>query len=145
MSKLGKIQKNAHEYEMNQIYGKMTPEQYRDGIRLAVKTATSDLAKEYDRQLKKLCDDYNKKITESINITIDTFSIEFIYELGKQLECFNENPENLEQKTELVQNIYENIMKSIQNYADIQNDGDAYKEFKRKKELIDKVFNIYKD
>lgn len=76
---------------------------------------------------------------------MDTFSIEFLYEVANQLECFVDEPENLDLKIDLVQKIYKNIMKSIQDYADIKNDKEAYKEFHRKKELIKKVFNIYKD
>ena len=66
-------------------------------------------------------------------------------EVANQLECFIDEPENLDLKIDLVQKIYENIMKSIQDYADIKSDKEAYKEFHRKKELIKKVFNIYKD
>lgn len=145
MSKLGKLKKNAEKFEMQQFYSNMTPEQYREGIKVAVRQASEQLAKEYDRQLYKLRDDFNNKIKESVHITMDTFSIEFLYEVADQLECFVDEPENLEQKIELVQNIYENIMKSIQTYADIKTDKDAFKEFQRKKKQIEKVFNIVKD
>lgn len=145
MSKLGKLRKNAQNYEMQQIYNNMTPEQYKEGIKIAVRQASQELAREYDRQLYKLRDDYNKQIKESVHITMDTFSIEFLYEVANQLECFIDEPENLEQKIDLIQKIYKNIMKSIQDYADIKSDKEAYKEFYKKKELIQKVFNIYKD
>ena len=145
MSKLRKIQKNAHQYEINQIYQNMTPEQYKEGIRIAVKNAVDDLSLKFDKQLQKLCDDYNKQINESVHITMDTFSIEFLYELGEKLECFKEEPEYLEQKIDLVQSIYENIMGCIKSYVDIKEDGKAYKEFERKRKKIKEVFGIFKD
>ena len=61
MSKLRKLRKNAQNYEMQQIYNNMTPEQYKEGIKIAVRQASQELAREYDRQLYKLRDDYNKQ------------------------------------------------------------------------------------
>ena len=145
MNKLGKIQKNAHNFEIEQIYKNMTPQEYRQSIKIAVQAATDDLTNQYNAQLKRLQNEYNRQIAESVHITVDTFSIEFLYELADKLECFVDEPENLEQKIDLVQQIYEDIMNSIKNYADIKKDGEAFEQFQKKKKLIKKVFNIYKE
>ena len=38
-NKLGKIQKNAQQFELDNFYKNMTPEQYKEGIRVAVKNS----------------------------------------------------------------------------------------------------------
>lgn len=145
MGKLRKIQKNAKQFEINNLYQNMTPQQYRESIKIAVQAATDDLTTQYNAQLKRLQNEYNKQITESIYITVDTFSIEFLYELADRLECFKEEPEYLDQKIDLVQGIYEKVMGSIETYANIREDGEAYKAFKHKRDEIERVFHIYKE
>lgn len=145
MSSFHKMQKNIENHQLNQLYRNMTPEQHRESIRLAVETATEELTQEYNTNLKRLAEAYNKQVKQSIHITVDTFMIEFLYELGLKLDCYIEEPQNIEQKIDLVQAMYEDIMKSIQGYVDIKEDDEAYKEFQRKREVVKKTFNIFKD
>ena len=142
MSSLGKLKKNAEAYRINQFYNNMTPEQYREGIRLAVKNSTETLAREYDRNLQKIQEEANLHIKESVRLAIDTISVELLYELADQLECFVDNPEFLDQKIDKVQNIYESTMKAIGKYANYKKESQARKEFLKKQKKVEKMFNI---
>ena len=141
-SPLKKIQKNAKQFEMKQFYANMTPEQYQAGIKNAVKIATEKLAKEYDSQLEHLAREYNQKLSAGIHLAIDTLSVEMIYELGNRLECYKENPENLDQKIDVVQGIYEAAMNAIEKYTTYKRNGYAHKKFEQKKKLVEKTFGI---
>lgn len=145
MSSFHKMQKNINDYHLDQLYRNMTPQQHRESIKLAVEAATEELTQEYNMNLKRLAEAYNKQVKESVHITVDTFMTEFLYELGLKLECYIDEPQNMEQKVDLVQAMYEDIMKSIQGYVDIKEDDKAYKEFQRKREVVKKTFNIFKD
>lgn len=142
-NKLSKIQNNAKQFELNDFYKNMTPEQYREGVRTAVKKAVDDLGKEYDVLMEKMRQEYNRCIAESTMIAMDTLSVELLYELGNVLECYKKEPEYLEQKIDIVQNIYEAAMNSIKKYASYKNDNQAQKVFQKKKKTIEKVFGIY--
>ena len=137
-----KIEKNARQFELKQFCANMTPEQYQAGIRNAVKIATEDLAKQYDRNLERLTKEYNQKISTGIRLAIDTLSVEMIYELGNRLECYKENPENLDQKIDVVQGIYEAAMNAIEKYTTYKRNGYAHKKFEQKKKLVEKTFGI---
>ena len=140
-----KVQKNASKYEMDKIYQSMTPEMYRAGIRRAAANAAKEVSEEYDRQIEKMHEEYNKAIHEAIVVAMDTLSIEILYELGRVLNCYVDEPEYLDQKIELVQNIYQSAMDSIKDYASnkYKNDNQAQRAYKKKKKLIEKVFGIY--
>lgn len=142
-----KIQKNASEYEMNKIYQNMTPEQYKQGIRTAVKNAVKEVGDEYEKQMFKMRDEYNEAIRESVMIAMDTLSVEMLYELGNILECYKPEPEYLDQKIDIVQGLYEKAMKSITDYAGskYKNDNQAHKVFMKKKKTVKDVFGIYSD
>lgn len=142
-NKLGKIQKNAQRFELDSIYKNMTPEQYKEGIRTAVKNTVNELGREYDIHLEQMRREYNKSISEGVMIAMDTLSVEIIYELGRVLECYVDEPENLEQKIEVVQNIYQATMDSIKKYASYKTDNQAHRVFEKKKKTIEKVFGIY--
>lgn len=153
MSSLGKIQKNADKYRLEELYKNMTPELYQEGIRKAVNSATSELANQYDIALEKTTNEYNeklKKVQEQANLRIDEtrrlvtniISVELLYELGNQLECFKEDAEYLEQKIEVVQNIYQNTMDSIYKYVDGKDSKQSYKEFQKKKKKVAEIFGI---
>ena len=142
MSSLSNLRKNVENYRLNEIYKNMTPEQYREGIRLAVKNATEALAKEYDKNLAKLQDEANISITAGIRTAIDTLSVELLYELGTQLGCFEENAEYLEEKKEKVQDIYKNTMAAIEKYTTYKKEEQAKKDFDKKKRKVEKMFNI---
>lgn len=142
MSKLGKIRKNIKNYELKSMYENMTPEQYQEGTRIAVKTAINDLSIEYDKNIHKLKERYEMSIRDATIYAIDTLSIELLYELAKQMECFDENAEYLEQKVEKVQEIYKNTMDAIKKYATYKTDNQAVKRFEMKKKKIEKLFDI---
>lgn len=142
MSSLGKIKKNAEKFELNQIYKNMTPEQYQEGIRIAVNKAISNLAIEYDNNIKKLKQHFEYELKGCTIYAIDTLSVELLYELANQLGCFEENPDYLEDKIYRVKEIYENTMDSIKKYANYKNDKQARKEFEKKKKKVEKMFDI---
>lgn len=140
-----KIQKNAQQFEMNKIYQNMTPEQYREGVRRAVKLATEDMAKEYDRQLERLQNDYKQVLRDSVSLAIDTFSIEILYELGNILECYVDEPDHLDQKIDIVQNLYQTAMNNIEKYTTYKNDKQARKAFDKKRKTVEKIFGIIRN
>ena len=51
MSSLSKLRKNAENYKINQFYQNMTPEQYQEGIRIAIQKTTDDLTRQYNENL----------------------------------------------------------------------------------------------
>lgn len=134
MSSIGKIKKNAEKYRLEQFCRQMTPEQYKQALTTAVRTATENLALEYDRNLNKMKEETNKKIDSIVNVAINMTSVEFLYEIGRQLDCYIDKPENMEQKIDLVQEIGENVAKIIQNYDK--------KEFDKKRKQVEKIFKI---
>lgn len=149
MSSIGKIKKNAEKFELEQIYKNMTPQMYQEGIKRAVKEATKTLAKEYDLTLEKTTNEYNEKlkmINENANnrvkMAIDIISIELLYELGNQLECFKDDVEYLDQKIDVVQNIYQKTMDCVWSYLEEKNAKKSFKEFKIKENKVKEVFKI---
>lgn len=142
MSSLGKIRKNVENYRMNEVYKNMTPEQYREGIRHAVKIATDDMAREYENTLRKVEEKANSRVADGVRFAIDTISVELLYELGNQLGCFEENAEYLDEKIDKVQDIYKNTMSAIEGYTNYKKVGQASKEFEKKKKKVEKMFSI---
>lgn len=138
MSSLGKIKKNAEKYKMEEFCRQMTPEQYRQALKTAVKAATENLAYEYDRRLIAL----EKAKDEELGAIINVISVELLYEIAVQMECFIEEPEYLDQKREKIQEIFENTMNSIQSYISCKQSGVSLKEFHEKREKIEKTLNI---
>lgn len=142
MSKLGKLKKNANNYELKNIYENMSPKDYQRGITLAVETTKKELTYEFQKKFEKLANEYNRNLKEGITITIDTISVELLYELANQLGCFEKEPDFLEDKIFRVQEIYDNTMNSIKKYATYKTDNQARKKFKEKKKKVEKLFNI---
>jgi CheY-specific phosphatase CheX len=139
-----KIQKNADNFIINEYFKNMTPEMYKEGINNAIKMTESRLIKQYNEEIKRMAEKYNESLREGALLAMDTLATEMIYELGNVLECYKEEPEYLDQKVEIVQNIYEAAMQSIADYASkkYKTDKHAQKEFKRKKKLIQKIFGM---
>lgn len=142
MSSIGKLRKNAENYRINEFYKNMTPEQYREGIKLTTKQIAESLTIEYNLKLQKIQEESNYKIKEGIKLAIDTISVELLYELARQLECFEENTEYLDQKIDKVQDIYKNTMSAIEKYANYKKESQARKEFLKKQKKVEKMFNI---
>lgn len=142
MSSLGKLRKNAQKYNMQEIYNNMTPEDYKNGIKIAVENAVKNLAIEYDKNINKLKREYENNLKYSTIYAIDTLSVELLYELANQLGCFEENPDFLEDKIYRVKEIYENTMNSIKGYVDFKTDEEAQKEFAIKKKKVEVMFDI---
>lgn len=142
MSKLGKLRKNAQSFNLKEMYSNMTPEDYRNGIKMAVESAVRDLAIEYDKNINKLKNEYESNLKYSTIYAIDTLSVELLYELANQLGCFEENPDFLEDKIYRVKEIYENTMNSIKGYVDFKTDEEAQKEFTIKKKKVEGMFDI---
>lgn len=142
MSSLGKIKKNVDKYRMEEFCRQMTPEQYRQALKTAVKNATESLAIEYDKRLQKMQEEYELQSHMQFKAVKDTISVELLYELGRQLGCFEENPEFLEQKIDTVQNIFEKTMEAISKYAKYKNGNQSRKEFLKKQKKVENMFNI---
>lgn len=142
MSSLSKLKKNAENYKINQFYQNMTPEQYQEGIRIAIQKTTDDLTRQYNENLERLKEEANRNISQSATLAIDTISVELLYELGNQLGCFEENPEYLDQKIDTVQRIYENTMNAINKYTRYKKGNQARKDFEKKKHKVQKMFKV---
>lgn len=146
-SPLKKIQKNAESFAIKKMYENMTPEQYQQGVREAIKITENRLAREYDEKLEKMRKQYNQALQAGTLIAMDTLAIEMLYELGDELECYKDEPEYLDQKIDVVQNLYETAMNAIERYGNrdkYKNDKQAQKEFERKKKTVEKYFKIIK-
>lgn len=142
MSSLSKLKKNAENYRMNEVYKNMTSEQYREGVRRAVKIATDDMAREYENTLRKVEEKANSRVADGVRFAIDTISVELLYELGNQLGCFEENAEYLDEKIDKVQDIYKNTMSAIEGYTKYKKSGQASRNFEKKKKKVEKMFSI---
>lgn len=142
MSCLGKLRKNVNNYEIKSIYANMSPEQYRQGVKIAVETTKKELTYEFQKKFERLANEYNRNLKEGITLSIDTISVELLYELANQLGCFEKDPDFLEDKIFRVQEIYDNTMNSIKKYAEYKNDNQARKKFEAKRKKVEKMFNI---
>lgn len=139
-----KIRKNAENFAINECYKNMTPEMYKEGVNRAIRITEERLIKEYNAEIDRMRNYYVNTIQESTLLAMDTLAVEMIYELGNVLECYKEEPEYLDQKVEIVQNIYETAMQSIQDYASkkYKTDKHAQKTFEKKKKTIQKIFGM---
>ncbi len=142
-----KIQKNADNFIIDQYYKNMTPDMYKEGIQNAIKMTEDRLVKRYDAELERITRQYKRDVQERTLIAMDTLAVEMIYELGNVLECYVDEPEYLDQKIDIVQNIYEKAMTSIGDYATdkYESDAQAQKAFEKKKKTIQKVFRMEPD
>ena len=141
-----KIEKNAEKQMIDNFYKNMTPEQYREGVRVAIKKTEEDLNRRYQADLVDMSKQYNRLLQINTLEAMDTLAVEMIYELGRMLECYVDEPEFLDQKIDIIQQLYETAMTSIEDYADktkFKTSKDAQKEFERKKKTIKKIFGIY--
>ena len=138
MSSLGKIKKNVDKYRMEEFCRQMTPEQYRQALKTATKAATENLAIEYDRRLIAL----EKAKDDELSAIINVISVELLYEIACQMDCFSEKPEYLDQKADKIQEMFENTMNSIQSYISCKQSGVSLKQFHEKREKIEKTLNI---
>lgn len=138
MSSYSKIAKNAEKYRLEQFCNQMTPEQYRQALKTAVKAATENLAYEYDKQLARIEQEKN----DELNAIINVISVELLYEIAVQMNCFVENPEYLDQKREKIQEMFDNAMNAIQNYVSCKQSGVSLKEYSEKKKKIEKIIHI---
>ena len=139
-----KIQKNMEDFAVKEYYKNMTPEMYQEGIQRAIKMTEERLTKEYNLELTRMGKEYNNKLQEGALIAMDTLATEMIYELGNVLECYKDEPEYLDQKVEIVQNIYETAMRSIADYSSkkYKTDAQAQKVYEKKKKTIQKIFGM---
>lgn len=141
---LRKIQKNAENFMIKKYFEEMTPQQYQEGIQNAIKTTEARLLERYNKELHRMGKEYNTAIQEGMLLAMDTLAVEMIYELGNILGCYEKEPEALDQKIKIIQNIYETAMNSISDYDSnkYKDDKQAQKEFKRKQDVIKKMFGM---
>lgn len=150
-----KIQKNIDNFTVKDYYEHMTPKMYQDGIQNAIKLTEQKLKERYNSELKRMQKDYNaelKRMNEEYNDVVkretframDVLAVEILYELGKELDCYVDEPEYLEQKIDVVQNLYETAMTSIADYATdkYENDEQAQQVFNDKKQIIQNLFRL---
>ena len=143
MGNLRKLRKNTEKYKINSIYDKMTPEDYKNGIHIAVEEARKDLAMEFNKKYKKLVDNFNTELNLSVISAINTISVELLYELAVQMNAFDESDEErLNSIKYRVQEMYENIMNAIKKYANYKNDRQASKKFEEKRKKVEKLFDV---
>lgn len=140
-------QREQQDEIIKKYYETLTPDKYKEGIENAIRLTEKRLSAEYEKSLVDMEERFNKAITEGILIAMDTLATEMIYELGNVLECYVDEPEYLDQKVDIIQGIYETAMTSIEDYATnkYKTDKHAQREFKRKKQLIQKYFGMSQD
>ena len=139
-----KIQKNAEDFAIKEYYKNMTPETYQEGIQRAIKLTEERLTKRYEAELLRMAKELHEDSQESVLVAMDTLATEIVYELGNVLECYKEEPEYLDQKVEIAQNIYEVAMQSIADYASkkYKTDKHAQRAYEKKKKTIQKIFGM---
>ena len=139
-----KLQKSAEDFMIKEYYKSMTPEMYQQGIQNAIKMTEERLTKEYNAELIRMGEEYNRKLQNATLIAMDTLATEVVYELGNVLECYEKEPEYLDQKIDIVQNIYETAIKSIEDYATdkYKTNKQAQKAYEKKKKVIQKIFGM---
>lgn len=148
MSKYGKLKKNAENFIIQDIYNNMTPDQYKKGVDYVIETTKKELTEEYTRKLNKVTDEFNAKLKSNMAKVIDTISVELLYEIATQMDYFNLKDETEEEKyikesiKYRIQEMYTNTMDKIMKYAKMKNENQAYREFKKKKKLIENNFDI---
>lgn len=143
MSVYGRLKKNAENFIIQDVYKNMTPEQYKKAIEMAVNRTKNELAKSFQIKYNKLVDEFNKNLQDGMATAIDTISVELLHELAVQMNAFNcEDEEIQKQIIDKVQEIYQNTMNSIKKYANYKNDNQATREFKKKKNKVEKMFNL---
>ena len=134
MSSLSKLQKNINVYNQNQVITmkRSDYEQQISNIRMQERQM-------YKQKLEQIVEVYRDELNKNASIYIDTILIHTAYELGKQLECFQDEVENKEQKIELIQNILINIQKEIERYNKYKKPS---KELQKIKNKVKKYLNI---
>lgn len=139
-----KIQKNAEDFEIKNYFQRMTPQMYQEGIQMAIKKTEETLLNEYNLELKKMSERYNKSLREATLIAMDTLAVEMVYELGNILNCYDKEPEYLDQKIDVIHGIYETAMNSIEDYAShkYKNDKQVQRVFAKKKKIVQKLFGM---
>ncbi len=139
-----KIQKNAEDFAIKEYYKNMTPETYQEGIQRAIKLTEERLTKRYEAELLRMAKELHEDSQESVLVAMDTLATEIVYELGNVLECYVDEPEYLDQKIDIVQNIYETAIRSIGDYASdkYKTDAEAQKAYEKKKKTIQKIFGM---
>lgn len=142
MSSLSKLRKNTENYKINEFYKQMTPEQYKQGIKNAVKLKEQELYEIFNKELKKIREDVEAKAAMRRAIVKQLIMVELLYEIADELECFVKEPEFLDQKIEKVKGFYENTTKTIENYTKYKRTGQALKEHEKKKKKLEEMFGI---
>jgi hypothetical protein len=134
MSSLSKIQKNINVYNQNQVITlkRSDYEQQIVNIRMQEKQM-------YQEKLEHIVEIYANELNNNARVYLDTLLIHIAYELGNQLECFQDEVENKEQKIELIQNILINIQKEIERYNKYKKPS---KELQKIKNKLKKFLNI---
>ena len=142
MSSLSKIKKNIENFKTQDFYSRMTPEMYQQGIQIATRRVTENLAAQYDEKLQKIQNQANLEIMQAKRDIKNIISVELLYELARQLECFEKEPEFLEQKIEKVKEIYDNTMAAIKKNTEYKLESQAVKNFENKKKQLEKMFKL---
>jgi len=139
-----KIQKANEDYIIKKYYENMTPDMYKEGIQRAIKMTEDKCLKEYEYEVTRMCNEFNKKLKNNMLLAMDTLATEMIYELGNVLECYVDEPEYLDQKIDIVQGIYETAMHAIEEYASdkYKTNAQAQKAYEKKKKKIQKIFGL---
>lgn len=134
MSSLSKIQKNINVYNLNQVVTlkRSDYEQQISNIRQQEKQI-------YQEKLEHIVKVYADELNRNAEIYLNTLLIHIAYELGIQLNCYQDEVENQEEKIELIQNILINIQKEIERYNKYKKPS---KELQKIKNKVKKYLNI---
>lgn len=134
-NKLKKIEENANKFDFNKMVKELTPEQYMKNIAYV----REQERKKYYDCLIEIEDRYKKANYDNILNTVNVMSVEILYEVATKLGMFNEDCEAMEQKIDLIQEIYENTMRSVEKYAKCKTDNQAQRSFNEKIKKMKKL------
>lgn len=141
-NKFNKIQKNAENLMLDNFYKTMTPDQYKRAINTAIAQTKLDMANFYEKEYRKLYNEFNSDYQHQVLEVIDTMSVELIHELAVQMNAFEEDDEFRRNCIiDRVQEIYTNVMDSIKSYSTMDKKV-AEKQYEEKKKKVEKMFNL---
>ena len=151
MSNFKRIYQSQQQLFLDEVYSKMTPQEISNAIQIAVKKAREEDFKRYNENLKKISEQVADENYNIMKTTIDTITVELLYELAEQMDYFK--LKDIKEKSEdeqyaldsikvKLQEIFGNTMDHIKKYGTYKSDKQANKNFQKKKKIIEKEFKI---
>lgn len=143
-----KINKNAENFMLENLYKNMTPEQYKIALKNAIDKTTKELTTRFEVEYEKLRKSYQQELDYNAATIMNTISVELLYEIANQIEYWDmkeETEDDIYTKESAkfrIKEIYSNTMQSIKQYATMKKGEKAFKVFEKRKKQLEKEFDI---